>query len=249
MNLLNRRQLAATESTFVPRSVSLALLLAALAECLVVASQLRQPTFTTSSAAVVVDVVARDQGQRPVIGLRAVDFELYEDGVRQTITAFDEVGGSDPTVGEEQRSAPGNRVRSGDRAPGVIALAFEQLSPAGAQLAEKAATDFVSHSMVSGDSAAVFHLDRGLHVVVPYSAEPSALLKGVRDTTRRPGYALEHAGAVPNAEFETPQSGQPSRSSQDDSPFVRGHATLNAIDGVITSLENVPGRKVVILFS
>jgi VWFA-related protein len=249
MNCSNRRRLGSAESRVGPRSIALAGLLCAFAESLSGSFQAGQPTFTTSSAAVVVDVVARDHDQRPVAGLRAADFEIYEDGVRQTITAFDEVGGSGLSASEEQGSVPGNRVRSADRAPGVIALAFEQLSPAGAQLAEKAATDFVSHSMASGDHAAVFNLDRGLHLVVPYSAEPFALLKGVREIARRPGYALEHAAAVPNAEFDTPEGGQPSRSSQDDSPFIRGHATLDALDGVIASLEGVPGRKVVILFS
>ena len=39
-----------------------------------VAQQRQQPTFRTSSAAVVVDVVARDDKQRPVPGLRASDF-------------------------------------------------------------------------------------------------------------------------------------------------------------------------------
>jgi len=249
MNFLNRRHPGGAESTFGPQSVGLALVVSALAQGLVVAYQFRQPTFTTSSAAVVVDVVARDHDQRPVTGLRAADFELFEDGVRQTITAFDEVGGAAPNASEELPSAPGNRVRFPDGAPGVIALAFEQLSPAGAQLAEKAATDFINDSTAGGDHAAVFNLDRGLHLVVPYSAEKSALLKGLREIARRPGYALEHAGAVPNAEFETPEGGQPSRASRDDSPFIRGHATLDALDGVITSLEHVPGRKVVILFS
>lgn len=43
--------------------------------------------------------------------------------------------------------------------------------------------------------------------------------------------------------------GQPSRSTQEDSPFIRAHATLDGIEALIASLEEIPGRKAVILFS
>ena len=51
-----------------------------------------QATFTTRSAAVIVDVVARDRQNRPILDLRKDEFEVFEDGKRQDITYFEPVG-------------------------------------------------------------------------------------------------------------------------------------------------------------
>lgn len=45
--------------------------------------------FTTETAAVVIDVTARDRTGQPVLDLRADDFEIYEDGVRQEIAGVE----------------------------------------------------------------------------------------------------------------------------------------------------------------
>ncbi len=129
--------------------------------------------FRTSTAAVVVDVVVHDRQGRPVLGLAATDFTIYEDSVLQTITSFDAVGdtdgGSAPEEGQLSRrrlpAAPASR-----RVPAVVALVFEQLSPEGRQLAEKAASVFVNDVLTPSDGVAVFNLDRALHLVVPYTA-------------------------------------------------------------------------------
>ena len=48
----------------------------------------RQPTFTGSTTSVVVDVVVRDRNSRPVGGLAATEFEVYDNGHKQEISAF-----------------------------------------------------------------------------------------------------------------------------------------------------------------
>ncbi len=51
-------------------------------------SGLEQPTFRASVETVVVDVVVTDRDGRPVPGLTADDFEIFENGRPQTISAF-----------------------------------------------------------------------------------------------------------------------------------------------------------------
>ena len=48
----------------------------------------RRPTFRSATALVEVDIIARDGGGRFVSNLTAADFEVFEDGQRQTIDHF-----------------------------------------------------------------------------------------------------------------------------------------------------------------
>ena len=58
------------------------------------AQQPAEPRFSASTTAVVVDVVVRDKQDRPVAGLKADDFTVFEDGKRQEVTSFVAVGAS-----------------------------------------------------------------------------------------------------------------------------------------------------------
>src|SRR6266496_5981545 len=46
------------------------------------------PTFGVGTAAVTLDIVVRDKKGRAVRDLKASDFEVFEDGVKQTIDSF-----------------------------------------------------------------------------------------------------------------------------------------------------------------
>jgi len=208
------------------------------------------PRFSTSTAAIVVDVVVRDRQHRAITGLRAADFEVYEDGVRQSITSFDAIHRpstqpSVTTVAEDSGPGP----TADEQIPAVVALVFEQLSAGGRQLAHKAASKFVSDTLTKADFAGVFAIDRALHVLVPYTNDLGALQAGLRDASMRAGYALDHAGQVPGAEYSSPEAGQSSQASTDDSPYIRGRGTFEALERLIDSMRVLPGRKAVVLFS
>ena len=215
------------------------------------ALQSPSPRFSTSTAAVVVDVVVRDSQQRPIVGLAASDFKVYEDGVEQTITSFDEIG-ADTRAGPATSPAPGDvsTVRSdGPIAPAVVALVFEQLSPEGRRIATQAANSFLVDRLSPTDYFGVFFVDRAIHALAPYSHDRAVLQHAIEEASLRAGYPIEHAGRTPGAQYGSFEAGQPSQSTSDDQPQIRGHATLDALDQLIASLAPLPGRKAIALFS
>src|SRR4029450_10479056 len=84
---------------------------AGVASVVTVESAPQRPAFKTAAAAVAVDVVVRDRRGDPVAGLVQADFELYEDGKKQSITAFDAVDLASPITTVRQPSSP-DRARS-----------------------------------------------------------------------------------------------------------------------------------------
>ena len=50
-----------------------------------------QQSFTSTTTAILVDVVVRDRNGRPVVDLSADDFSLAEDGVTQKVDSFSRV--------------------------------------------------------------------------------------------------------------------------------------------------------------
>jgi len=213
----------------------------------------QRPLFTADTSGVVVDVVVRDSLRRPVGDLTLDDFEVFEDGRKQSISSFQLVGGATRarrTSGDASVKPPAQAPQGvASATPVIVALAFEQLGPEGRRLAERAASALVSNSLQSSDFAGVFAVDRALHVLVPYTNDSTTLLKGVQEAAQRPGYPRERAGYVPGAEFASSAAGQPTTATREDNPFVRGHATLAAVSRLIESLRPLPGRKSVILFS
>ena len=48
------------------------------------------PVFKTGTRVVLVDIVATDSSGKPIHALKAQDFQIFDDGKRQTIRSFDE---------------------------------------------------------------------------------------------------------------------------------------------------------------
>ena len=108
-----------------------------------------------------VPVVVRDGQHRAVAGLTRNDFEIYDTGVRQTITAFSEQhftsqvdagGGANPVFVLE---APAGR--KGESRPRFVALCFDDLNSEARDLksAREAAERFVRTDLAPGDRVAV----------------------------------------------------------------------------------------------
>ena len=220
----------------------------------------QRPAFHTAAAAVAVDVVVRDRRGDPVVGLGQSDFELYEDGKKQSITTFDAVDLPSPLVTGQTTPSP-DRVRSVDEsatgsrpsearnADAVTALAFEQLGPDARRLATTAATGFVTKLLGADARAAVFVIGRSLEEVLGFTRDEERLLAAIRRAAMTPGRPMSQAGDVPGAEFGDAAPGQRDASTAHDSPYFRAHATLSGLESIIASMSRFEGRKALVVFS
>lgn len=157
------------------------------------------PTFATATSAVTLDIVVRDKKGRAVRDLKASDFEVYEDGVRQRVESFEVYGrpledapkGPVPGAPEPAATAapatpaegPEVPARAGDSVtearPQVIAFVFDRMAPDARRIAQKAALTYVDKGRVEGDQVAVFAIDLALRTLQPFTSDAGLIRAGL----------------------------------------------------------------------
>jgi VWFA-related protein len=181
------------------------------------------PTFRGGVDAVLVDVVVVDRDGKPVSGLERDDFQVFEDGVPQTIATFD-VTDWTSYVGErvDGASLEGD-VNTYPRRFILIlnrqGAQFEQLNRAKRDLAT-----FIVESMAEGDEAMVIDIGYSLKVVQDFQAGKETTLQAVRKLSQM----------------------------QIDYPMGRDRAAQQIyrdLESLGQALLGIPGRKIVILFT
>lgn len=194
------------------------------------AAAAQPPVFGLQTTAVVVDVVVRDKKGRLVRDLAANDFEVLEDGTRQTVDSFRVVDNHPPDE-EEAPAAPAAPAAgtpatapaptlaakaAAPLAPAIIAFVFDRLSPDGRGMAEKSALAYAERGHVSGDLVAVFSLDLALRTLQPFTNDLQAIK-----------VAVKRAAAQGNTAF----------SSSEDRDVARRRAdAVNSADNALTAL-------------
>ena len=235
--------------------------------------------LSIGTSEVTVDVVVRDKQGRPVKGLTAADFEIYEEGVLQQITSSRMVVVDPQTsalplsTGARVISASANVTGSLD-APRVTAVAFifDRMAPDSLARAREAALSYVGESMKLDCLAGVYVTDLSLEVLQPLTRDVqlvrSALdraasrvstphttnageIRSLRDevTSRQ---QLNNPNTIPVDPF-----GQPALESQlrllESFDALQseqlGMGTINALTAAVDSLQGIAGRKAVIFFS
>ncbi|HKX33343.1 MAG TPA: VWA domain-containing protein [Blastocatellia bacterium] len=150
-----------------------------------------EPKIRIGTAEVALDVVVRDKKGRQVKDLTAADFEVYEDGARQTIESFRLVG-SDPGAtgggnsarGREATAAPA-AAREKSASPGVVALVFDRLAPEARALARKAATAYADDGSMANDFTGVFAIDLSFRTLQPYTSDPQLIRRAIETATSK----------------------------------------------------------------
>jgi len=148
--------------------------------------------FAAATAGVVVDVVVRDRRGRPVAGLGPGDFDVYEDGVRQQILAFEPYTPADVPATAEAALAEIERVASGGGSepgslsvgPPIIALAWDRLEPESRALAYDAARRLIE-TKAGGELVGVFLTEMSLRTIQPYTTDASKLEAAVHELATR----------------------------------------------------------------
>jgi VWFA-related protein len=157
------------------------------------APQAEVPTFSVGTAAVTLDVVVRDKKGNVVRDLKASDFEVFEDGVKQRVESFTVFGlptDEDVAKGDTPAAAPGAVTPAAPAAlpaapeetqkqPQVIAFVFDRLSASARDMARKAALTYLERGHVAGDLVGIFSIDLALRTIQPFTRETSLIQLGL----------------------------------------------------------------------
>src|SRR5262249_14663959 len=155
------------------------------------------PTFGIGTAAVTLDVVVRDKKGHAVRDLQARDFEVFEDGGKQTIDSFNVFGSRTPPPELAQKpaapaaetanaaaapaalTAPSAPAGGEEDRPQVIAFVFDRLTAQARDTAHKASLVYVEKGHVEGDLVGIFTIDLALHTVQPFTPELGLIRAGL----------------------------------------------------------------------
>lgn len=149
-------------------------------------------SHSSTTTAILVDVVVRDRQGRPVMDLSPEDFALAEDGVAQTVDSFTRVSRGDGIgVGVAWKSprttvatAPaGSPLPAPAASPrdeeATTAIVFDHLSSEALGLAQKAALDYIPMTGASAVRVAVFATDPGIRIVQRYTTDRTLVRQAV----------------------------------------------------------------------
>jgi VWFA-related protein len=215
-------------------------------------------TFRSAATAVVVDVIVRDGRGQPVRGLALADFELRENGVRQTLQAIDAITGpalpAAPATPAGTASAkadasivppgPHRQAAARPRSGRTIALVFDRLSADARPLAHKAALAYVDGSSPD-DRIGVFLSDLRLETVQDYTADREALRRAVRRAATTATSSFDKKALAPiNQNPDVKPSAHPGISDTASAEHAGRVASQNRLTYDENTLEGVGRRPV-----
>ena len=134
------------------------------------------PEFGLSTERVQVDIVVRDKKGAILRGLRAADFEVYEDGVRQDVDSLDLLERALPAF---VPADPDPSKPAGKTTPTFVAVAFDRLSPAGRVFAQQAMLHYLDTPVDTKAWFGAFAIDRGLTTLQPFTPDHEKLRRAV----------------------------------------------------------------------
>jgi VWFA-related protein len=149
------------------------------------------PVFSVATDAVTLDVIVRDKKGNAIRDLKASEFQVFEDGVKQAVDQFQVFGQTAPPPAAAAKAAPASAtpVAAAPAAPPedveperngqVIAFVFDRLSAESRDMAHKAAMTYLEKGHVDGDLVGVFTIDLALRTVQPFTRETSLIRVGL----------------------------------------------------------------------
>jgi VWFA-related protein len=154
----------------------------------------REQSYLARATAVLVDVVVRDKQGRPVLDLKADDFEIAEDSVPQQIGSFTlvsrgtglgigvRVKKDDPTT-VVTPTGPAPVANEAPDTPAVVAMVFDALSPEALRLCQRAALNNIRMVGETKARMAVFSTEPFVRVIQRYTTDPALLRLGIEHLT------------------------------------------------------------------
>ena len=185
----------------------------------------RTPTFRTGISTVLVDTLALDADGNPVTGLTQDDFEIFEDGVPQTIVTFD-VTDWTSYVAAKTDGLPATDASSINTYPRRFVFVFNRQGARFDWLnrGKRALREFIVDSMAEGDEAMVIENGYAFKIVQEFRSTKKSTIESVRSLSQM---VVDYPMGADRA------AGQLYRD----------------LESLGKSLEAIPGRKVLVLLS
>ena len=204
-------------------------------------------TFKSSTRLIQVSVVVHDGRRRPVLDLKAEDFEILEDGKPQPVSVFSVSGQAPSDAASAASGVFTNRLQS-PTAGGVVAIVFDRLNTSFAEQNQARAHIIKYLGQVRPeDRVALFLLgEDGMRVLHDFSKDAGSLLR-----------AMTRAQATPSSTLAGAQMPLLDPMEADLDAFARGnlgnmrahfqrvlaYVSLEALEDVAAYLQGIPGRK------
>lgn len=143
-------------------------------------------TIHATTREVILDLIVRDKHHRAIGDLRPEEIEVFEDGVRQKISAFRNVQGVEQ-LKTEQASAKSNAPASPAEPThstalhelNFVSVVFAQIAPLNLEFAREAVGEFLKSGTLPNTYVTVYRLDRTLQLIQPYTADKTRLISAV----------------------------------------------------------------------
>ncbi|MGC1621129.1 MAG: VWA domain-containing protein [Candidatus Acidiferrum sp.] len=227
------------------------------------------PTIRSKVNVVLLDVVVTKGKSEPVPALQEKDFEILEDGKRQTISFFEEHKGAAPPPVHLPQLPPNvyanNREIQSSDSVNVLLLDWLNTQPRDQPYVREQIIKYLK-AMPPGTRLAIFTLVSRLHLVQGFTSDPSGLLAAV--DSDREGAETQTSRLLPTAQQNAAEQGilelmimnqaspsaveavrQEMAASTGSQIDARIKITLRALQQLARFLSPIPGRKNVIWFS
>lgn len=227
-----------------------------------------------TTALVQTDVVVTDKNDQVIPDLKLDDFELYENGKKQSIKFMEYVGvdsgrraeGTRPTGMAPGEMAPELGARDLKRA---FAFVIDDLTVPFSDLVyvRQALTDFVDNQMQEGDLVAIVRTVGGKGLLQQFTSDRQLLRRAIAqlnvvtnpfqafnnpplEAAGNPRQPAQADGLAASQDVEADTSIQGVGGEQDETNrLFRGLITLQTTNYLIDSLKQLPGRKSLVLIS
>jgi VWFA-related protein len=218
-----------------------------------------------------VDVTVTDKSGKIVRDLKPEDFEIYQNGKRQDVTNFSFVSNTRQTtetfIRREDKSPqpvlPPSPIRP-ENVKRTIALIVDDLSLSfeSTYYTRRALKKFVDEQMRDGDLVAIIRTGSGIGALQQFTTDRRQLLAAIEKIKWNPqgtgniGAFAPLEATMPGQEeqpgdsgpgIRTPEGIKKEQESTREAIFATG--TLGAINYVIRGMQELPGRKSVMLIS
>lgn len=197
-------------------------------------AQATSPTVRSTAQEVVLDMVFRDKKGRTIHDIRPEEIHVYEDGAEQELTSFRVVEGKagNSTTGAIPASQGEPAALDPIREVRLISLVFEGLDQEGKRFFRQSLKDILDMSPEQNLYFSIMTIDQKLHLIQPFTADHSALLKTVDRSSMWSFVQYETQNSEVKAELQqTLSQGEPTL--QSSSGASGGGPSASQIQGAI----------------